>query len=70
MKLTYSIPEYTPLSALELGHIFNLIKLPKGVVNIVNGDGISTGNPLISHPDIDKVSFTGSGKINFNILKI
>eukprot|EP01080_Neovahlkampfia_damariscottae_P000554 gene554-8066_t len=52
--------EYTPLSALELANICDKIQLPKGVINVVNGDGISTGSPLVSHPDVDKVSFTGS----------
>jgi betaine-aldehyde dehydrogenase len=50
------------LSALELANICDSIKLPKGVINVVNGDGPSTGSPLVSHPDIDKVSFTGSVK--------
>jgi aldehyde dehydrogenase (NAD+) len=36
------------------------IKLPKGVFNLVNGDGAVTGNALTSHPDVNMISFTGS----------
>ncbi|MCR4470466.1 aldehyde dehydrogenase [Burkholderia sp. SCN-KJ] len=50
--------EVTPLSALELGRAVADAGLPAGVVNIVFGDG-TTGNALIHHPGIDKISFTG-----------
>ncbi|MFE2036271.1 aldehyde dehydrogenase family protein [Streptomyces scopuliridis] len=51
--------ETTPLSALFFADICRQAGLPKGVVNIVTGDG-STGAALVSHPGIDKVAFTGS----------
>ena len=35
-------------------------KLPKGVFNLINGDGAVAGNALTSHPDVNMVSFTGS----------
>ncbi|MFJ9032230.1 aldehyde dehydrogenase family protein [Streptomyces sp. NPDC102274] len=51
--------ETTPLSALFFADICRQAGLPKGVVNIVTGDG-ETGAALVSHPGIDKVAFTGS----------
>ncbi|RYJ24823.1 aldehyde dehydrogenase [Streptomyces sp. L-9-10] len=51
--------ETTPLSALFFADICRQAGLPKGVVNIVTGDG-GTGAALVSHPGIDKIAFTGS----------
>ncbi|MEW1548050.1 aldehyde dehydrogenase family protein [Streptomyces tsukubensis] len=51
--------ETTPLSALFFADICRQAGLPKGVVNIVTGDG-RTGAALVNHPDIAKVAFTGS----------
>jgi len=52
--------ENTPLSALELAAIASRVGLPKGVLNVVNGYGPSTGSPLVEHPLVSKVAFTGS----------
>ncbi|GGU87901.1 aldehyde dehydrogenase [Streptomyces albospinus] len=54
--------ETTPLSALFFADICRQAGLPKGVVNIVTGDG-STGAALVAHPGIDKVAFTGSTEV-------
>ncbi|EFL25473.1 aldehyde dehydrogenase [Streptomyces himastatinicus ATCC 53653] len=54
--------ETTPLSALFFADICRRAGLPKGVVNIVTGDG-STGAELVAHPGIDKVAFTGSTEV-------
>ncbi len=51
--------EETPLTTLRLGELLVEAGLPAGVVNIVTGDG-STGAALVSHPGIDKITFTGS----------
>ncbi|MGA7834755.1 MAG: aldehyde dehydrogenase family protein [Acidimicrobiales bacterium] len=51
--------ETTPLSALVLAEILQQAELPKGVVNILTGDG-STGAALVDHPGVDKIAFTGS----------
>ncbi|MGW5675071.1 aldehyde dehydrogenase family protein [Streptomyces sp. NPDC003860] len=51
--------ETTPLSALFFADICRQAGLPKGVVNIVTGDG-RTGAALVAHPDVAKVAFTGS----------
>jgi aldehyde dehydrogenase (NAD+) len=54
--------ETTPLSALFFADICRQAGLPKGVVNILTGDG-STGAALVAHPDINKVAFTGSTEV-------
>ena len=54
--------EYTPLTALALAEIAREAGLPKGVLNIVTGDG-ATGAALTGHPGVDKVAFTGSTEV-------
>ncbi|MCB0878032.1 MAG: aldehyde dehydrogenase family protein, partial [Thermoleophilia bacterium] len=54
--------ETTPLSALLFCEVLEQAGLPKGVVNIVTGAG-ETGAALVSHPDVDKVAFTGSTSV-------
>ncbi|MBF9073243.1 aldehyde dehydrogenase family protein [Streptacidiphilus fuscans] len=54
--------ETTPLTALRFAEICRQAGLPKGVVNIVTGDG-RTGAALTAHPDVDKVAFTGSTEV-------
>jgi len=51
--------EYTPLTALLFAEITREAGLPKGVLNIVTGDG-DTGAALVAHPGVDKIAFTGS----------
>jgi aldehyde dehydrogenase (NAD+) len=60
--------EYTPLTALAFAEICNEVGLPKGVVNIVTGDG-ATGEALVKHPDVDKIAFTGSTEVGRAIRK-
>jgi acyl-CoA reductase-like NAD-dependent aldehyde dehydrogenase len=52
--------EDTPLSTYNLVQILVESGLPEGVVNIVNGMGPDAGAPLVTHPDVAAVSFTGS----------
>ncbi len=54
--------EFTPLTALALAEACVEAGLPKGVVNIVTGDG-ETGAALVKHPDVDKIAFTGSTEV-------
>src|SRR5438309_2083733 len=61
--------EQTPLTALELASYFEEVGLPPGVVNIVTGFGESAGAPLVSHPDVNKIAFTGSASVGKIILK-
>jgi aldehyde dehydrogenase (NAD+) len=51
--------EFTSLTALYFAEICDEIGLPKGVVNVITGDG-RTGAALVEHPDVDKIAFTGS----------
>jgi len=60
--------EYTPLTALALAEICDEVGLPKGVLNIVTGDG-TTGAALVEHPDVDKIAFTGSTEVGREIRK-
>src|SRR5438477_2260691 len=55
--------EETPLSALLLGELLQQAEVPDGVVNIVPGRGEVAGARLASHPDVDKVAFTGSTEV-------
>ncbi|GGO75495.1 betaine-aldehyde dehydrogenase [Marinobacterium nitratireducens] len=55
--------EVTPLIELELGNIAQKVGLPAGVLNIVCGTGQEVGSALTGHPDIDKISFTGSNRV-------
>ncbi len=52
--------EDASMSPLLLGELVNQLDLPPGVVNIVTGLGESVGAVIASHPDIDKIAFTGS----------
>jgi betaine-aldehyde dehydrogenase len=62
--------EATPLTALALARIFDSIAdLPKGVVNVVTGDGPVVGAALASSPQVDKVAFTGSTRTGRTIMR-
>lgn len=51
--------EFSSVSALEMGKLFDEAGFPPGVVNIVTGFGSEIGDALVEHPDVAKVSFTG-----------
>lgn len=51
---------FTPITAILLGEIILEAGLPSGVVNIISGPGDTAGNAMLSHPDINMISFTGS----------
>lgn len=54
--------EMTPITILELAKILAQV-LPAGVVNVVTGTGVTTGQPLLDHPLVRKLAFTGSTRI-------
>jgi len=60
---------YTPLTALLFGEIIAEAGLPEGVVNIVTG-GDEAGESITSHPDFDKIAFTGSTGVGRIIRKV
>lgn len=55
--------EQTPLSALYLAELIDKAGFPEGVVNIVPGFGETAGQPLVEHPLVDKIAFTGSTEV-------
>jgi acyl-CoA reductase-like NAD-dependent aldehyde dehydrogenase len=60
----------TPLSALRMAQLAAEVGFPAGVVNVVPGDGPSTGAYLVRHPGIDKVAFTGSTATGGEIMRL
>ncbi|WP_298676477.1 aldehyde dehydrogenase family protein, partial [uncultured Lentibacter sp.] len=58
--------EYTSLTALLFADICRQVGLPKGVVNIVTGDG-AVGEMIVNHSDINKIAFTGSTEVGRKI---
>ena len=58
----------TPLSLLELAKIAQEV-LPPGVINVINGPGSTTGQYLLDHPDIVKLSFTGSTEVGYSVAR-
>src|SRR5690606_30308440 len=60
--------ETTPLSALFFADVCRQAGLPRGVVNIVTGDG-RAGAALVAHPDVNKVAFTGSTAVGKQIAR-
>ena len=58
--------EYTPLTALLFAEISREAGLPKGVLNVVTGDG-DAGAALVAHPDVNKIAFTGSTAVGRKI---
>jgi betaine-aldehyde dehydrogenase len=62
--------EQTPLTVLELAKHFEDCGLPNGVVNIVTGFGETAGAPLVQHPDVNKIAFTGSAAVGKQIVKM
>ncbi|WP_419180412.1 aldehyde dehydrogenase family protein [Bacillus xiapuensis] len=61
--------EQTPLSALYFAELVEKAGFPPGVINIVPGFGAIAGNAIVEHPDVNKISFTGSTPIGKQIMK-
>lgn len=57
------VSEETPLSAFRLAELISEAHYPAGVVNILTGYGDIAGEALVRHPNIDKISFTGSTRV-------
>jgi betaine-aldehyde dehydrogenase len=62
--------EQTPLTLLVFAEWLEEAGLPPGVVNVVTGFGETTGAPLASHPEVNKVAFTGSLEVGKKIVKM
>lgn len=61
--------EVAPFSAYIFAEIMDAAGVPKGVFNLVNGDGPTVGTAMSSHPDVDMVSFTGSTRAGIEVAK-
>jgi betaine-aldehyde dehydrogenase len=62
--------EVAPLSAFVLAEIIDGVRLPRGVFNVVTGDGPTVGEALAGHPEVDMVSFTGSTRAGKRVADI
>lgn len=61
--------EQTPLSALYFAELVQEAGFPAGVINIVPGFGETAGQPLVDHPLVDKIAFTGSTEVGKLIME-
>jgi acyl-CoA reductase-like NAD-dependent aldehyde dehydrogenase len=61
--------ELTPLTALRIGELALEAGFPPGVLNVMPGFGKTAGQALVDHPDVDKVTFTGSPGVGREILR-
>jgi aldehyde dehydrogenase (NAD+) len=61
--------EIAPLSSMLFAEFVHEAGFPKGVFNLVNGDGLGVGTRLSSHPDVEMISFTGSTRAGIAISK-
>ncbi len=59
--------EDTPATAWYFGKLAHEVGLPNGVLNVVQGYGIEAGPPLVEHPDVGVISFTGSTAVGIDI---
>ena len=60
----------TPLTAIRLAELAAEVGFPAGALNVVPGDGPTTGAYLVKHPGVDKVAFTGSTKTGGEIMRL
>ncbi len=61
--------EMAPLNAIIFAEVMHDAGVPKGVFNLVNGDGPTVGAALSAHPDVDMVSFTGSTRAGIEVAR-
>jgi aldehyde dehydrogenase (NAD+) len=61
--------ELTSLTALKIGELALAAGFPAGVLNVVPGFGKTAGAALVDHPDVDKITFTGSPEVGRQILR-
>jgi aldehyde dehydrogenase (NAD+) len=59
--------EIAPLNAIAFAEVLEEAGVPRGVFNLVNGDGPTVGHALTVHPDIDMISFTGSTRAGIQV---
>ncbi|KAL3724781.1 hypothetical protein ACJRO7_029877 [Eucalyptus globulus] len=62
--------ELASMTCLELAEVYREVGLPPGVLNILTGLGHKARNPLASHPQVDKIAFTGSSATRSKIMTV
>ncbi|MGH7640297.1 MAG: aldehyde dehydrogenase family protein [Candidatus Dormibacteria bacterium] len=62
--------EVAPLTAFQLAEVAAEVGLPPGVFNVLTGAGATAGEGLVSHPQVDKISFTGSTRAGRRISQL
>jgi len=60
----------TPLSAIRIAELASEVGFPAGALNVVPGDGPTTGAYLVRHPGVDKIAFTGSTRTGGEIMRL
>ena len=61
--------ELTPMTAIRIGELALEAGVPPGVLNIVTGKGSVVGDAMVAHPQVDKITFTGSPKVGRGIMQ-
>ena len=61
--------ELTPMTAIRIGELALEAGIPPGVLNIMTGKGCVVGDAMVAHPQIDKITFTGSPKVGRGIMQ-
>ncbi|GAA4540246.1 aldehyde dehydrogenase family protein [Pseudonocardia xishanensis] len=69
-SVVIKVDEKTPIGTLEIAKILGEAGLPDGVLNVVTGDGPTVGAHLVAHPDVRKVSFTGSTATGREVMRL
>ncbi len=59
----------TPITALKFAELAVEVGLPPGVLNVVPGGGATVGNALVAHPDVAKITFTGSTEVGRDLMR-
>jgi 5-carboxymethyl-2-hydroxymuconic-semialdehyde dehydrogenase len=60
--------EFSPVTAAELAKIVEALELPPGVLNVIHGPGLPTGDALVGHPGVDAIGFTGGSATGRRIM--
>src|ERR671919_1410518 len=60
----------TPVTAMELARVIQESDIPPGVVNVLPGPGVPTGEAMVTDPRVDKVAFTGSTEVGRRIMQL
>lgn len=66
-SMVFKPASITPVTALEIARLAKEAGLPDGVLNVITGPGASIGSHLAGHPEVDKVSLTGSTEVGRDI---